>query len=48
MGDDVPINSETSVVTSSISRFNPSTQSFGDAYKNSVCVYAFIGMSMGM
>ena len=45
MGGDVPVDSETPVVTSSISRPNPSAQSLGVAHRNRVCVYAFIGVS---
>ena len=40
--DDVPVDSEASVVTSSISRFASSTQFFGDAHRGKVCVRAYV------
>jgi hypothetical protein len=46
VGDDVPVDSEAHVVTSSISRPDLPAQSFRDAHKGSVCVHAFIGVSV--
>jgi hypothetical protein len=40
--DDVLVYSETPVVTSSISRFDPSTQFFGGAHRGRVCVYVSV------
>jgi hypothetical protein len=40
---DVPVDSKAFVVTSSISRFAGPTQLFGGAYRDRVCVHAFIG-----
>jgi len=40
----VPVDSETSMVTSSISRFDGSTRFFKDAHRDNVCVRAFIGV----
>ena len=40
---DVPVDSETVVVTLSISKFVGSTRFFGSAHKGRVCVRAFIG-----
>ena len=42
---DVPVDSKTRVVTSSISRIAGPTQFFGGAHRNRVCVHAFIGVS---
>ena len=44
MRGDVPIDSETLVVTSSISRF--ADQSLGSTHRGRVHLYAFIGMSV--
>jgi hypothetical protein len=46
MGGDVPVDSEMSVVTSSISRSNPPAQSSGGAPRGRVCVCAFIAVSV--
>jgi len=43
---EVFIDSETSVVTSSISRFASLNQFFEDVYRSRVCVRAFIEMSV--
>jgi hypothetical protein len=43
---DVPVDSETSVMTSSISRFADPTQFFGGAHRDRVCVHAFIAVSV--
>ena len=43
--NNVPINSEAPVMTSSISRFAGPTRFFGDAHRDRVCVCAFIEMS---
>jgi hypothetical protein len=43
---DVPVDSETHVVTSSISRFAGLTQFFGGAHKSRIYVRAFIGVSV--
>jgi hypothetical protein len=45
-GDDVPVDSEVSIVTSSISRPDPPAQSSGGAHRGRVCVRVFIGMSV--
>jgi hypothetical protein len=46
VGDDVPVDSETLVVTSSISRLHLPTQSFEGAYRGGMCVCVFIGVSV--
>jgi hypothetical protein len=46
MGSNVPIDSETSMVTSSISRSNSPAQFFRGCHRNRVCVCAFIGVSV--
>ena len=43
---DVSVDSEAPVVTSSISRFTGSTQSFGGAHRGRVCARAFIEVSV--
>jgi hypothetical protein len=43
--EDVPIDNEASVVTSSISRFVSLTQFFGGAHKGRVCVRACVQRS---
>jgi hypothetical protein len=44
--DDVPVDSEVHVVTSSISSFNSSTQSSIGAPRGRMCVCAFIEVSI--
>ena len=44
VGGDVSVDSEASVVTSSISRPNPPAQTLGGAHKGRVCMCAFIGV----
>jgi hypothetical protein len=46
MVGDVPVKSEASTVTSSISRFAGPTQFLGGAHRGRVCVRAFIGVSV--
>ena len=46
MGGDVPVDSEASMVISSISRPDPPAQYFGGAHRGRVCVCAFIGVSV--
>ena len=46
MRGDVPVDSEASVVTSSISRLDPPAQSLGGAHRGRMCVCAFIGVSV--
>ena len=46
MGGDVPVDSETTVVTSSISKPDPPAQCLGGAHRGRVCVRAFIGVSV--
>jgi hypothetical protein len=46
VGGDVPKDSETSVVTLSISRSDSPAQSFGGAHRDRVCVRVFIGLSV--
>ena len=43
---DLPVDSEASLVTSSILRFASPTQFFGGAHRGRVCMRAFIGMSV--
>ena len=45
-GDDVLVDSETPVVTSSISRPDIPAQYFGGAHRGRVCMRAFIGVSV--
>jgi hypothetical protein len=45
-GRRVPVDSEASVVTSLIPRSNPPAQSSGGAHRDSVCVCAFIRVSV--
>jgi hypothetical protein len=44
-GNDVPVNDETSVMTSGIFR-SAGAQSFGGAHRGRVCVRVFIGVSL--
>jgi hypothetical protein len=46
VGGDVPVDDEALVVTPSISRPDPSAQSFGGAHRSRMCVCAFIGVSV--
>jgi hypothetical protein len=46
VGGDIPVNNETSMVTSSISRLSPPTQSFGGGHRDRVCVRTFIEVSV--
>ena len=46
MGGDVPVDSETPVVISSISRIDPPAQSTGGAHRGRVCVRAFIRVNL--
>jgi hypothetical protein len=46
VGDDFPVESETTVVTSSISRSNSLARSFEGAHRGRVCMCAFIGVSV--
>jgi hypothetical protein len=46
VGGDVPVDSEAPMVTSSISRPDLPAQSFGGAHRGTVCVCAFIGVSV--
>ena len=41
---DMPVDSETSVVTSSILRFVGPTRFFGGAHRDRVCIHVFIAM----
>ena len=43
---DVPVDSKTRVVTSSISRIAGPTQFFGGAHRGRVCVHTFIEVSV--
>ena len=46
MGGDVPVDSETPVVTSSISRSDLPAHSSEGVHRDRVCVCAFIGVSV--
>jgi hypothetical protein len=46
VGGDVPVDSEASIVTSSISRPGPLAQSFEGSHRDRVCVRTFIEMSV--
>jgi len=44
--DDMSLDNETSVVTSSISRFTGPTRFFECAHRGRVCMHVFIGVSV--
>jgi hypothetical protein len=46
VGRDVSVDSEEPVVTSAISRFDPSAQSSGGAHRGRVCMCTFIEVSV--
>jgi hypothetical protein len=46
VGDDILVDNEAPVMTSSILRLDPPAQSFGGAHRGRVCVRAFIGVSV--
>jgi hypothetical protein len=45
VGGDVPVNSETLLLTDFVNLKIKLAQSFGDAHRGRVCVHVFIGMS---
>jgi len=44
--DDVPVDSEAHVVTSSISRFTSPTRFFKGVHRGRMCIHIFIGLSV--
>jgi hypothetical protein len=48
LADNIPIDSEVSMVTSSISRSSSPTKSFEGTHRDRVCMYVFIWISACM